>query len=116
MIRPMKYRTYGTSEFSTRSADDVPRTLIQPSVEGEFHQHDAVVTMMMFYRHRASPKHRYDMIEVGYDEGAPHTAKRSRDKLLCLEVPPAPVYKGPGGRRRPARGGRAREESYFHRE
>ena len=30
-------------------------------------------------------------------EGAPHTAKRSRDQLLCLEVPPAPVYKGPGG-------------------
>ena len=45
-------------------------------------------------------------------EGAPHTAKRSRDQLLCLEVPPAPIYKGPRGRGRPARGGRAREESY----
>ena len=44
--------------------DDVPRTLIQPSVEGEFRQHDGVVTMMMFYRRRASPKHRYDIIEV----------------------------------------------------
>ena len=29
--------------------DDVPQTLIQPSVEGEFRQHDGVVTMMMFY-------------------------------------------------------------------
>ena len=44
--------------------DDVPRTPIQPSVEGEFRQHDGVVTMMMFYRRRASPKHRYDIIEV----------------------------------------------------
>uniref|UniRef100_M8C416 Disease resistance N-terminal domain-containing protein n=1 Tax=Aegilops tauschii TaxID=37682 RepID=M8C416_AEGTA len=36
----------------------------KPSVEGEFRQHDGVVTMMMFYRRRASPKHRYDIIEV----------------------------------------------------
>ena len=34
------------------------------------------------------------------EEGAPHTSKRSRDQLLCLEVPPAPIYKG--GRERPA--------------
>ena len=27
--------------------DDVPRTSIQPSFEGEFHQHDGVVTVMM---------------------------------------------------------------------
>ena len=27
--------------------DDVPRTPIQPSVEGEFRQHDGMVTMMM---------------------------------------------------------------------
>ena len=44
--------------------DDVPRTPIKPSVEGEFRQHDGVVTMMMFYRRRASPKHRYDISEV----------------------------------------------------
>ena len=43
--------------------DDDPRTPIQPSVEGEFHQHDDVVTIMMFYRRRASPKHRYSIIE-----------------------------------------------------
>ena len=40
---------------------DVPRTPIQPSVEGEFRQHDGVVTILMFYRRRASPKHRYNM-------------------------------------------------------
>ena len=44
--------------------DDDPRTPIQQSVEEEFRQHDGVVTMMMFYRRRASPKHRYDIIEV----------------------------------------------------
>ena len=44
--------------------DDVPRTPIQPSVEGEFRQHDGVVTMMMFYRRRASPKLRNDILEV----------------------------------------------------
>ena len=38
--------------------------MIQPSVEGEFRQHDGVVTMMMFYRRKASPKLRYDIIEV----------------------------------------------------
>ena len=44
--------------------DDDPRTPIQQSVGDEFRQHDGVVTMMMFYRRRASPKHRYDIIEV----------------------------------------------------
>ena len=48
---------------------DVPRTPIQTSFEGEFCQHDGVVTMMMFYQCRASPKHRYDMIEVDYGGG-----------------------------------------------
>ena len=49
--------------------DDVPQTPIQPSVEGEFRQHDGVVTMMMFYRCRASPKHCYSIIEVYYGGG-----------------------------------------------
>ena len=44
--------------------DDDTRTPIQQSVREEFRQHDDVVTMMMFYRRRASPKHRYDIIEV----------------------------------------------------
>ena len=44
--------------------DDDPRTPIQQGVGDEFRQHDGVVMMMMFYRRRASPKHRYDIIEV----------------------------------------------------
>ena len=44
--------------------DDVPLTPIQPSVEGEFRQHDGVVTMMMFHRRRASPKLHDGLIEV----------------------------------------------------
>ena len=44
--------------------DDVPRTPIQQSFTGEFRQDDGVVTMMMFYRRRASPKLRDDIIEV----------------------------------------------------
>ena len=44
--------------------DDDPQTLIQQSVGDEFRQHDGVVTILMFYRRRASPKHRYDIIEV----------------------------------------------------
>src|SRR4051812_37846586 len=97
--------------------DDVPRTPIQPSFEGEFRQHGDMVTMMMFYRRRASPKHRYDIIEVDYGGGGHRTRLRDpRDQLLCLEVPPAPVYKGARGERRLARRRRAREETYSHRE
>ena len=43
--------------------DDDPRAPIQQSFGEEFRQHDGVVTMMMFYRRRASPKHRYNIIE-----------------------------------------------------
>ena len=87
--------------------DDVPRTPIQPSFEGEFRQHDGLVTMMMFYRRRALPKHRYDIIEVDYGGGGHRTRLRDpKDQLsLCLEVPPAPVYKGARGERRPAKEG-----------
>ena len=46
--------------------DDVPRAPIQLSVGDEFRQHDGVVTMMMFYRRRASPKLRDNMTEVEY--------------------------------------------------
>ena len=43
--------------------DDDPRTPIQQSVREEFRQHDGVVMILMFYHHRASPKHRYNIIE-----------------------------------------------------
>ena len=49
--------------------DDVPRTPIQQSFTGEFRQHDGMMTVMMFYLRRASPKHRYDMTEVKYGAG-----------------------------------------------
>ena len=84
---------------STRvQPDDVPRTPIQPSVEGEFRQHDGVVAMLMFYRRRASPKHRYSIIEVDYGGGGHRTWLRDDqlDQLVCLEVPPAPCLLGVG--------------------
>ena len=43
--------------------DDDPRTPIQQSVGEEFRQHDGVVTILMFYCCRASPKHHYNIIE-----------------------------------------------------
>ena len=49
--------------------DDDPRAPIQQSFGDEFRQHDGVVTMMMFYRRRASPKHCNDMTEVEYGGG-----------------------------------------------
>ena len=70
VVERLRDPTYPSTERTAppRSAhvqlDDVPRTPIQPSVEGEFRQHDGVVTMMMFYRRRASPKLRYNIIEV----------------------------------------------------
>ena len=44
--------------------DDVPRTLDQVEDEGEFRQHDGVVTMMIMLPAQASPKHYDGMIEV----------------------------------------------------
>ena len=43
--------------------DDDPRTPIQQSVGEEFRQHDGVVTILMNYSSRASPKLRYNIIE-----------------------------------------------------
>ena len=72
--------------------DDDPRTPIQQGVGDEFRQHDGVVTMMMFYRRRASPKHRYSIIEVDYGGGGHHTRLRNdhEDQLVCSGVPPCP--------------------------
>ena len=62
--------------------------------------------MMMFYRRRALPKHRYDIIEVDYGGGGHRTRLRNdlKDQLVCLGVSPAPVYQGwREGAGRPAR-------------
>ena len=95
-----KYCYSGTSEFLAHvHLDDAPRVPIQQSLGDEFRQHDGMVTMMMFYRRRASPKLHDDMTEVEYGGGGHRTRLRNdhEDQLVCLEVPPAPVYKGGRG-------------------
>ena len=66
--------------------------LIQQRVGDEFRQDDGMVTVMMFYRRWASPKHCYDMTEVEYGGGGHRTRLRNdhKDQLVCLEVPPYP--------------------------
>ena len=51
---------------------DDPRTPIQQSVGEEFRQHDGVVTILMYYSSRASPKLRYSIIEDYGGWGAAH--------------------------------------------
>ena len=58
--------------------DDDPWTPIQQSVGDEFRQHDDVVTILMFYQHRASPKLRDDMTEVEYG-GRGHRTRLRND-------------------------------------
>ena len=53
--------------------DDDPRTPIQQSVGEEFRQHDSVVTILMFYCRRASPKHHYNIIEDYGGGGTAHS-------------------------------------------
>ena len=76
--------------FSTQ-LDDVPLTLDPVEDEGELRQHVGVLTMMMSYRCRASPKHRYDMTEVDYGgEGHRTRLRDPKDQLLCLWGAPCP--------------------------
>ena len=72
--------------------DDDPRAPIQQSFGDEFRQHDGVVTMMMFYRRRASPKLRDDMTEVECGGRGHRTRLRNdhEDQLVCHGVPPCP--------------------------
>ena len=58
--------------------DDGPRTPIQQSVGEEFPLHDGVVTILMFNCRRASPKHRYNIIEVDYGGGGHRTRLRDQ--------------------------------------
>ena len=76
-----------------------------------------MVIMMMFYRRRASPKHRYDMIEVDYGGGGHRTRLRDQEINCCVYgVPPTPVYKGvEEGEARPSTMAR-HGESYSHQE
>ena len=52
---PSTERTAPPSSAHVQLDDDL-RPPIQPSSGDEFRQHDGVVTMMMFYRGRASPR------------------------------------------------------------
>ena len=73
--------------------------------------------MMMFYRRRASPKHRYDIIEVDYGGGGHRTRLRDQEINCCVfGVPPAPVYKGVEEGEGPALLGAPQGESSSHRE
>ena len=90
--------------------DDTPRAPIQQSFGEEFRQHDGVVTILMFYGRRASPKHYNNMIEVEYGGRGHRTRLRNdlKDQLVCPRVPPAPIYKGSKGEGLAGQGGRAR--------
>ena len=88
---PSTERTAPPSSAHVQLNDD-PRTPIQQGVGDEFRQHDGVVTMLMLYRHRALPKHRYDIIEVEYGGGGHRTRLRNdhEDQLVYYGVPPCP--------------------------
>ena len=70
------------------------------------------------YSDRASPKQYNGMIEVEFGGRGHRTRLRNdlNDQLVCLEVPPAPVYKGSKGEGWPAKPMEAQEESYSYRE
>ena len=71
--------------------DDDPRTPIQQSVGEEFRQHNGVVTILMFYRRRASPKHRYNIIEDYGGRGhRTRLRKRSRGSTCVFRGAPCP--------------------------
>ena len=71
--------------------DDDPRTLIQQSVGEEFRQYDGVVTILMFYHRRASPKHRYNIIEEYGGRGhRTRLRKRSRGSTCVSRGAPCP--------------------------
>ena len=91
-----KHRYSGTSEFLAQvQLDDDPRTPIQQSVREEFRQHDGVVTILMNYSSRASPKLRYSIIEEYGGRGhRTWLRNRSRGSTCVYGVPLASVYKG----------------------
>ena len=67
---------------------DVPRTLDPAEAEGEFRQHDGVVTVMMNIPVQGFPKHCNDMTEVDYGGGGHRT--RLNNVNLCVLGCPLP--------------------------
>src|SRR4051812_49136205 len=91
-----KHRYSGTSEFLAHvQLDDAPLALIQQSFGEELCQHDGVVTILMFYRRRASPKHCNDMTEVEYGGRGHRTRLRNdhEDQLVSMGCPLPPYIK-----------------------
>ena len=72
------------------------------------------MTMMIFYRRRASPKHYNDMTEVEIYGGG--TAHGQTINLCVYGVPPSPVYKGVEEGEGAGLLGVPQGESYSHRE
>src|SRR4051812_39834572 len=111
-----KHRYSGTSEFLAHvQLDDDPRAPIQQSVGEEFRQHDGVVTILMFYRRRASPKHCNNIFEVEYGRGgAPHTPKERSRRSTCVSMgcPLPPYIKDQGREEAGHRFGAPSVESY----
>ena len=71
--------------------DDDPRTPIQQNVGEEFRQHDGVVMILMVYRRRASPKHRYNIIEEYGGRGhRTRLRKRSRGSTCVSRAAACP--------------------------
>ena len=88
-----KRRYSGASEFLTHvQLDDVPGSRSSKTSGDEFRQHDGVVTILMNYRRRASPKHCDTMTEVEYGGGGHRTRLRNdlKDQLVCLWGAPYP--------------------------
>ena len=73
---PSTVRTASPSSAHIQLDDD-PRAPIQQSFGDVFRQHDGVVSMVVFYRRRASPKLRDDMTEVEYGGGGHRTRLRN---------------------------------------
>src|SRR3954465_14340725 len=65
----------------------------------EFRQHDGVVTILMFYYRRASPKRCNNMTEVEYGGGGHRTRLRNdlKDQLVSRGAPLPPYIKEQGG-------------------
>src|SRR3954470_15297642 len=86
-------RYSGASEYLTHvQLDDAPGSRSSKTTGDEFRQHDGVVTILMNYRRRASPKHCDNMTEVEYGGGGHRTRLRNdlKDQLVCLWGAPCP--------------------------
>src|SRR4051812_40799165 len=80
----------------------------------EFRQHDGVVTILMFYYRRASPKRCNNTTEVDYGGGGHRTRLRNdlKDQLVSVGCPLPPYIKEQGREEAGPRFGAPSVESY----